>query len=141
MRTFDIYTRNDGASKAVKKGWSWPAFFFGSLWALSMQLWLIGILLLPVELILQMFVSFTEQQQKNASASYSEILAMVGGVIALVGLGIRIIFGSYGNSWKRKRLERVGYSHDIIIKARSKADAISLVANNSIQSTPASERC
>lgn len=126
MRSFNVYERNDGKFKAVKNGWSWPAFFFGSLWALCAQLWLIGLLLLPVELLLQILMSATENIQRGASGSYAETTSAIGGVIALLALSIRIIFGSYGNSWNRNRLEKSGYKLSQKLDARSKENAISL---------------
>lgn len=126
MRSFNVYERSNGSCKAVKNGWSWPAFFFGSIWALCMQLWLIGLLLLPVELFLQMLMSITERMQRNASGGYAETIQIFGGVIALASLVIRIIFGSYGNSWKRKRLEKSNYRLVKTIDASGKDNAISL---------------
>ena len=90
-----------------------------------MQLWLIGLILLPVELFLQMLMSTTEQIQRNASGSYAETTHIIGGVIALVALLIRIIFGAYGNAWKRKRLEKSSYRLVKTIEASSKDNAIS----------------
>lgn len=126
MRSFNVYERSDGKCNAVKNGWSWPAFFFGSIWALCMQLWLIGLILLPVELLLQMLVSVTGQIQTNATGSYAETTGTIGGVIAILALSIRIAFGSFGNSWKRKRLGKLGYRFNKTLDAGSKEDAISL---------------
>lgn len=123
MRSFNVYERSDGKCKAVKNGWSWPAFFFGSIWALCMQLWLIGLLLLPAELFLNILMSVTEQIQRDASGSYSETRNITGGLIALMALSIRIIFGLFGNTWKRKRLEKIGYKFKTTLDARSKKDA------------------
>ena len=103
-------------------------------------MWLIGILLLPVEIILQLLISASDEIKINSSAGDAETTNMIGDVIAVIGLGIRIIFGSFGNSWKRKKLERSGYKHERTIQARSKGDAISSAANDSIQSIPTSGR-
>jgi len=129
VRSFNVYEGNNGAYKAVKNGWSWPAFFFGSIWALFAQLWLIGILLLPVELFLQMLQSATDKIQRNASGSYAETTLTIGNVIALVALTIRIIFGAYGNAWKRKRLEKSSYRLLRTLDASSKNSAISSCKN------------
>jgi hypothetical protein len=126
VRSFNVYERSDGKCKAVKNGWSWPGFFFGSIWALCMQIWLIGLLLLPAELILNILMSVTEQMQRDASGSYSETRTITGGLIALMAFSIRIIFGLFGNTWKRKRLEKIGYKLKITHDARSIKDAIYL---------------
>ena len=32
MKTFDVYQNRQGDTQAVKKGWSWPGFFFTWVW-------------------------------------------------------------------------------------------------------------
>ena len=132
MRSFNVYEGNNGTYQAVKNGWSWPAFFFGSIWALFAQLWLIGLLLLPIELFLQMLMSVTEQMQRNASGSYAETTSAIGGVIALIALAIRIIFGAYGNAWRRKKLEKSSYRLVKTLDASNKDSAISSCKNPAI---------
>lgn len=39
MKTFNIFSHPTAAIEAVKVGFSWPAFFFGSLWMLDKGLW------------------------------------------------------------------------------------------------------
>ena len=90
-----------------------------------MQLWLIGLLLLTVELFLNILMSFIEQIQRDASGSYSETKNIIGGLIGFVAFSIRIIFGSFGNTWKRKRLEKIGYKLKKTLDARGENDAIS----------------
>ena len=129
MRSFNVYEKNDGTCKAVKNGWSWPAFFFGSIWAIFTQLWLIGLLLLPVELLLQILMNIIGEIQRNASGSYAETTEIIVGVVALIAMSIRIIFGVYGNAWKRKRLEKSNYRLVKSLEASSKDNAVSLFKN------------
>jgi hypothetical protein len=42
FKTYDIYEHPIGTIEAVKKGWSWPAFFFTWIWALSKKMYLFG---------------------------------------------------------------------------------------------------
>jgi Protein of unknown function (DUF2628) len=128
VKSFNVYVKN-GKFKAVKNGWSWPAFFFGSIWAIFMQLWLLGLFLLPVELLLQMLVSSIEKTQRSAPGNYSDTTEIIGGVVALAALLIRIIFGAYGNSWKRKKLEKSTYRLVKTLESSSKDNAISLCKN------------
>lgn len=129
MRSFNVYEKNDGTCKVVKNGWSWPAFFFGSIWAIFTQLWLIGLLLLPVELLLQILMNIIGEIQRNASGSYAETTEIIVGVVALIAMSIRIIFGVYGNAWKRKRLEKSNYRLVKSLEASSKDNAVSLFKN------------
>lgn len=116
---------------AIKNGWSWSAFLFGSLWALCAQLWLIGIMLLPIELFLQMLTSIIDNIQRSASGSYEETTSMIGGVITLLFLLMRVGFGSFGNGWSRRRLVKTGYKLKQTINARNKENAISLTKASS----------
>ncbi|WP_188396717.1 DUF2628 domain-containing protein [Oxalicibacterium flavum] len=127
MTSFNVYEGSDSQFRVIKNGWSWPGFFFGSVWALCMQLWLVGLLLLPVEIILQMLMSATERVQQDASGSYAQTTRIIGGLVALAALSVRIIFGAFGNAWKRKRLLKNGYQLKRTLEARSKEDAISMV--------------
>ena len=46
MATYDVYQHSKtGKYQAVKKGFCWPAFFFGGLWAFSRRLYLVGIVI------------------------------------------------------------------------------------------------
>ena len=47
MRSFNVFSDGGGDYRAVKQGWCWPAFFFGSIWALFSGMWLAALLLLP----------------------------------------------------------------------------------------------
>ena len=125
MKSFDIYVKNGTVNKAVKRGWSWPAFFFGSVWALCVRLWLLGLLLLPVELLLTFLARINDEILRNASGNYAETVSLVGGLISLVFLAIRILFGGFGNAWKRKALERKGFQHAKLVKASDKKEALS----------------
>ncbi|OZI71858.1 DUF2628 domain-containing protein [Bordetella genomosp. 12] len=130
MRSFNVYEGSNGAYRVVKNGWSWPAFFFGSIWAFFAQLWLIGVILLPIELFLQMLMSIIEQMQRNASGSYAETISVIGGVVAIVGLAIHIVFGAYGNAWRRKKLEKSNFRVVKTLDASSKDSAILAYKNS-----------
>ena len=46
MATYDVYQHSKtGKYQAVKKGFCWPALFFGGLWAFSRRLYLVGIVI------------------------------------------------------------------------------------------------
>jgi len=52
MKTFDLYRHPTVGYEAVKRGFSWPGFFIGAIWALSKRMWLGGTLLLIAWVIL-----------------------------------------------------------------------------------------
>ena len=39
MKTYKIFKNPTGQYEAVKQGWSWPAFFFGGIWACVKKIW------------------------------------------------------------------------------------------------------
>ena len=52
MTTFDVYRHPTLGYEAVKRGFSWPAFFVGPIWALSKRMWVGGALLLAPTIFL-----------------------------------------------------------------------------------------
>jgi len=52
VRKFNVYRDEDGIYEAVKKGWCWPAFFFGSIWALFSGLWVAAFFIFPIDFLL-----------------------------------------------------------------------------------------
>jgi len=43
MNQYNIYTNPQREMEAVKQGWSWPAFFYGCIWAFIKGMWGLGI--------------------------------------------------------------------------------------------------
>ena len=84
----------------VKTGFSWPAFFFGSLWAAAKRMWFPEFLLLIVV---------------DAGLWFATGLAEASGKLglALLGLVATIIYafvrGRHGNRWLSSSLLRRGY--------------------------------
>lgn len=84
----------------VKQGFSWPAFFIGSLWASVKRLWIPTFALMVLLDSLLWFIS------GYAEAQRADGLALLGG---LAGLAYAIARGWWGNRlWERALLAR-GY--------------------------------
>jgi hypothetical protein len=83
----------------VKVGFSWPAFFFGAMWASAKKLWGALFLMLLVEIGLYA-LGAAAQAQRSMS-------------LALVQLAIQLAYalarGFFGNAWWRASLRRRGY--------------------------------
>ncbi|MDP2958539.1 MAG: DUF2628 domain-containing protein [Longimicrobiales bacterium] len=120
MRQFKIYSNALGAYEAVKQGWSWPAFFFGPIWALAKRMWALGFGVLGI-----LFV-----------VSYAIFLAvgvvdedLLQGMLGMVGIGVfvlPIIFGAMGNKLRRTHLTSRGFGLQVIATAANGEDAIAL---------------
>ncbi|MBM3952071.1 MAG: DUF2628 domain-containing protein [Rhodospirillales bacterium] len=99
MRMYTAYVRHGGLDPdrdvvLVKEGFSWPAFVFGPLWALTRRLWLTAVafafVLVGLEAAMRAF-------------------AFDGIVSAALILILSVAFGWLGNDLRRRKLERRGF--------------------------------
>lgn len=125
MRSFNVFSDGSGDYRAVKKGWCWPAFFFGSVWALFSGLWLAAFLLLPIEFIFGI-AGNNADRALDSYGQYDETARLVLLTVLCIPLVIRVVLGLVGNSWRVRKLSRHGFSHIARVKADGKAHAISL---------------
>jgi hypothetical protein len=98
-------------TEPVKQGWSWPAFFFNSIWAMVKKMWLLGSLVLISALILY------------------AIFGSVGhpfSIADLLNLGLSVVFGIYGNSWREASLLSRGFKLAGTVTAASSEGALAL---------------
>ena len=93
------YINPDRGYVRVKTGFSWPAFFFGTLWAVAKGLWLVALAMLVPEAAIWFCSGFAEAHG-NAG------LAVAGLVFQLA---YRVVCGRYANAWWRAKLVRQGY--------------------------------
>ena len=92
----------------VKTGFSWPAFFFGALWASSKKLWGVLCLMLLVEIVLYA-VSAAAQAQRSIPLSLLQLALQ---------LAYLLVRGFFGNAWRRASLLRRGYQ--VYVKQQDK---------------------
>lgn len=111
MKQFDIYQHCDGRLQAVKQGWNWPAFFFGTIWALCCRLWKIAALTIAGILILSV----------AGALEKSGLLDMMANIVCL---GVYVAFGLNGNQWRRRQLLSDGFHFAGSIKAGGRNEAI-----------------
>src|SRR5215475_1597043 len=112
-RSFEIFKSAEGDLRAVKRGFSWPGFFFAWIWALLGRLWLIGIVL---------FILFSILSLIRLALSWEGTF-----IVFLASLAIQIAVGLKGNSWKSRSLRDHGYLYLGTIEARNPADAVAKV--------------
>jgi len=113
QRTFEVFKHPLGDSKAVKRGFSWPGFFFTWIWAFLNRLWLAGIAFVVLSSILSLL---------------SWQLSPTGALLNLsAGLILAIVFGLKGNSWKSEKMQRCGYQYLGAIKAKTAAEALAKI--------------
>lgn len=136
MKSFIVFSNKSGDYKSVKKGWSWPAFFFGSIWALFSGLWAAALLLLPIELIFSVVGNSLDDSFQRFD-SYDETSQFIIIMIVCIPLAIRLVLGAVGNLWRASKLRRLGFWRVDCVKADGKARAISLCRQaNSVAASP-----
>lgn len=110
LREFEIFSKPGLPSVGVKRGFSWPGFFFTWLWAFTKGLWVQGIILLAI--------GFTIGFSRRSVLVADPLLYLLPGLILMVTAGLR------GNAWRSRKLERAGYDFAGLVEAKSAASAV-----------------
>jgi len=110
FREFEIFTKPSLPTVAVKRGFSWPGFFFTWLWAFSRGLWLEGAIILGVCIAIGLL--------NLVILAVNPLLVCLPGLISVLVIGMR------GNSWRIRKLEKEGYEFVGLVEARSPASAV-----------------
>jgi len=108
MKMYDIYTSDLGGTEAVKKGWSWPGFFFTWIWAFVKKLNGLGAGVLIVGVFL------------NIASSFDLYLWLIYDIFIMIWLG------SSGNTMRATNLKRRGYQFAHMVSAQTAEAAIGL---------------
>jgi hypothetical protein len=106
-RPWSSITTVVAATVAVKDGFSWPAFFFSFLWALTQRLWLVALVLFAVEMLLMIPFTYLD-----------------GATEAAGSLGVMLVLGWIGNDLKRRGLEKRGLEQHEVVLADSAEAAV-----------------
>jgi predicted membrane chloride channel (bestrophin family) len=91
-----IYLRHPARDDTVevRTGFSWAACFLGFIWALMKRMWLVGALMLAVDLVLSVI---------GLASVSMDVISFVLSIVFAIYCGMR------GNQWHRRDLERKGY--------------------------------
>ncbi|WP_355662430.1 DUF2628 domain-containing protein [Halomonas salifodinae] len=114
MKQFDIYEHPVYGVRAVKRGISWPAFFFCWIWAMVKKMWVVGFSLLG---LLVLFVSIEE---------FFFYYANMGGVYFMwaMQLALFLYAGAKGNDWRRGYLRKRGFQYITSVEAANQDAAM-----------------
>jgi len=115
MKTFNIYIHLVAAIEAVKVGFSWPAFFFGSFWMLDRGLWGRAAFWLAGYSAAKLVATLADKVQPTD---------YLGVLHASILIALELIAGANGNRWWEKDLLRRGYSRAATITAPTPEEAI-----------------
>lgn len=115
MRTFEVFTHTEKGNEAVKKGFSWPGFFFGFIWAFVKGLPGIGFLLIIAAVGLRVLEAVAVAERSSGMMVF----------VALLYLAVLLVVGFQGNNWRRSKLTQKGY---ILTKAIDAANPDAAIA-------------
>lgn len=122
MKQFKIYANLQGTYEAVKQGWSWPAFFFVSIWALVNKMWALGFGVITVFFVLVVI----EDAAGWRLGQGINILSNIGVLV------LSIVFGVKGNTWRESNLTSRGFTFKDTITAENSEGAIALYVKASV---------
>jgi len=115
MKQYKIFVNPQGKYEAVKQGWSWPAFFFSSIWAIVKKMWELGVGVIFVFCVLGFIIGVSggAGEGSNAFINISSII-------------VSLVFGKYGNKWRENDLPLRGYEYKETITATTTEESIML---------------
>lgn len=122
MHNYKIFKDPLGVYEAVKQGWSWPAFFFSTIWAFIKRIWWLGFGLVLLSFLLPSLIAANLQDMPQEQAI--AIINMIGSIITMI---IGIILGLYGNLLREKNLLSRGYNYVTTVSAETPERAIALL--------------
>lgn len=132
MKDFFMYVHPDsGDIKAVKKGWSHPAFWFGGFWALYKKLPIPYIIFGFSGAFFYLFLLFLIMLGINEDA-----LQTLNAICSLIGIFVFISFGKNGNAWIKTKLLKEGYQFAGIMQADNADIAVMEFKNAPIAAEP-----
>lgn len=99
MAVYDLYRDAGGDSAAIKQGFSWPAFFFGSAWALGKKMYGLGFAVMGLVVTL----GAIRIGLRDGLTLGTDVLVNLG------YFGVSLWLGFKGNDLRRKWLAARGF--------------------------------
>ena len=130
MTKYDVYQHPIRGYAAIKRGFSWPGFFFGIFWALVKKLWKVaGLLLLGILVSGIFFQLLTKYGRSIDHFLLSNVIILLGSLgDIIVPVIIWIVTGFKGNKWAKYDLINRGYRLLRTVESTSPDASIAIVA-------------
>ncbi len=112
LNIYNTYFHPAEGPAVVYRGFSWPGFLFGFIWAFVKQFWIVGAVLLVVDVA------------SILSNDLEDPLAKGEALVLMLNFVLRLFVGVKGNEWRRRDLERCGYEHVGWVKAEDSDAAL-----------------
>jgi hypothetical protein len=120
MKQYKIFENEVGRREAVKQGWSWPAFFFGFIWAFVKRQYVAGAIVLGgviVVVLLSLKVDDLFAMGDKSARSLDHVCESARWVIM-------VLLGVNGNELREKNLFQRGYILRGVLAALSPSEAL-----------------
>ena len=98
--TSGVWQNTAGVIELVKHGWSWPAFSFGILWAISKRLALVACCNALAGLCLGLTMGSLDLDPGDGKLIFITWCSLAG-----------LLYGAYGNAWRERNLARRGFRY------------------------------
>ena len=128
MNEYNVYKNPSGVVEAVKQGWSWPAFLFTAIWALTKGLYALGAGIFILFLFLHLFLNSIVEGAGSGNP-----------ITLFITLGVAVWLGMEANKLREKDLKKKGYDFISSIEATTPEGAISYVMKSGIPDIMESE--
>lgn len=114
MKVYSVHLRAgahtpDRDAVLVKEGFSWPAFFFGPLWALYHRMWFTALGLFALSILIGVAKSILHPDPLTDTA---------------ITLGVMTLIGGGGNDWLRTALAARGWRQEGLAAAPDRDTAL-----------------
>lgn len=113
MKQYKIFEHPTGKIEAVKQGWSWPAFFIGTIWTFFKRMWALGGIIIAVFAVIGGI----------CGAAGVQNLQPIGSILYTI---TAIVLGLNGNDWREKNLQARGYEFRTTVTAVNPEGATAL---------------
>lgn len=107
MKTYNMYSHPIYGMEAVKRGWSWPGFLFGIIWALCKKMWMIGFGTWGI-----LFITLVATEWYSGQPA-AELLTGMGGII------VSVWYGCEGNKMREVNLLNRNYKYTETIQSHN----------------------
>lgn len=124
MKCYMIYRNAAGNYKAIKQGWSWPAFLFTAIWAMLKGIWQLSSLSIAI-LALVCFAAFIVIGA-IPQTDLVKLIDLFAVYLAYLVLAVSFLMGAKGNQWLSNHLADQGYRYKDMISANTATMAITL---------------
>lgn len=124
MKIYKIYANTQGHYKAVKQGWSWPAFGFSCVWAMVNRIWHMSSVSVSLFFIIGFSSLIALAIPADLMAHFSDDLWVIYSLYFV--LGMRVLMGFNGNAWYENSLVIKGYTCQELVLANNVQEAIAV---------------